>query len=220
MNVSILRRLVCVALLMRQYLRRRQQQQPHSEVQQHMNRRAAAMGSFMVPVESPQTETATFMWRTPTTARFRSSITAAGMSASSRIMEPASGSSALCGASAVDGSSNVYAADSFNSRVQKFSSSGIYLAQFGTVGTGNGQFGPNSPTGVTVDKDGNVYATDNDNGRVQKFDSNGNFLLASVQAAAVCSVIRSASRQIKAAMFMWRTSPTAFKSSTVAAISS
>jgi DNA-binding beta-propeller fold protein YncE len=48
--------------------------------------------------------------------------------------------------------------------------------QFGSAGTGNGQF--QVPQGVAVDQSGNVYAVDQNGDRVEKFDSNGNFLLA------------------------------------------
>jgi tripartite motif-containing protein 71 len=41
---------------------------------------------------------------------------------------------------AVDFSNNVYVADANNNRIQKFTSSGVYLGQFGSVGSGNGQF--------------------------------------------------------------------------------
>ena len=49
-----------------------------------------------------------------------------------------------------------------------------YLKQFGSTGTGNGQF--DWLEGVTTDSDGNVYVTDNGNSRVQVFDKNGNYL--------------------------------------------
>lgn len=39
---------------------------------------------------------------------------------------------------AVDGSGNVYVADSGNNRVQKFSSTGEYQTQWGGYGSGNG----------------------------------------------------------------------------------
>ena len=75
----------------------------------------------------------------------------------------------------VDNSGNIYVADTFNNRVQKFDSSGNYLFQFGKPGSGNGQF--NQPQGVTVDSGGNIYVADAGNSRIQKFDSNGAYLL-------------------------------------------
>jgi hypothetical protein len=72
----------------------------------------------------------------------------------------------------VDGNGNVYVTDRLNNRVQKFSSSGAFLAKWGSYGTGNGQF--NNPNGVGVDGSGNVYVTDRS--RVQKFTSGGGFV--------------------------------------------
>ena len=75
---------------------------------------------------------------------------------------------------AVDGSGNVYVADQFNHRIQKFDSSGAYLAQWGSFGAGDGEF--DSPVGVAVDGGGNVYVADQFNHRIQKFDSSGAYL--------------------------------------------
>jgi DNA-binding beta-propeller fold protein YncE len=49
-----------------------------------------------------------------------------------------------------------------------------YLTQWGSFGTGNGQF--NVPFGVAVDSFGNVYVADADNSRIQKFTSGGTYL--------------------------------------------
>ena len=46
-----------------------------------------------------------------------------------------------------------------------------YLIQWGTSGSGDGQF--NNPTAVAVDADGYVYVTDSGNYRVQKFTASG-----------------------------------------------
>ena len=72
---------------------------------------------------------------------------------------------------AVDSSDNVYVADFSNHRIQKFSSSGAYLAQWGSYGTGNDQF--NSPFGVGIDGSDNVYVADSGNHRILKFNSSG-----------------------------------------------
>jgi DNA-binding beta-propeller fold protein YncE len=66
--------------------------------------------------------------------------------------------------------------DSFNDRVEKFNNDGAYLTQWGTFGSGNGQF--NYPHGIDVDPSGNVYVVDTDNDRVQKFSDTGAFLVA------------------------------------------
>lgn len=74
---------------------------------------------------------------------------------------------------AIDGSGNLWVVDSGNNRVQKFNSSGTYQSQFGTSGTGNGQF--NLPAGICIDSSGNLWVTDYYNHRVQKFNSSGTY---------------------------------------------
>ncbi len=59
-----------------------------------------------------------------------------------------------------------------NPRVQKFDSNGNFITQWGSLGSGDGQF--SAPKDVAVDKSNNVYVVDYN--RVQKFDSNGNFI--------------------------------------------
>lgn len=64
------------------------------------------------------------------------------------------------GSVAVDASGDVYVVDNMNGRVQKFTSDGVYLAQFGSPGTGGGQF--SYPSGIAVDDaGGHVYVVDN-----------------------------------------------------------
>jgi DNA-binding beta-propeller fold protein YncE len=67
----------------------------------------------------------------------------------------------------VDPRGDVYVADTSNTRVQKFTRLGRFLASFGRPGFGNGEF--HDPYGVVADCRGNVYVTDEDNSRVQKF---------------------------------------------------
>src|SRR3954453_1097177 len=50
------------------------------------------------------------------------------------------------------------------------------VTQWGSGGTGNGQF--QVPNGVAADAAGNVYVVDGNGDRVEKFDSNGTFQLA------------------------------------------
>jgi len=71
---------------------------------------------------------------------------------------------------AVDPDGNVWVADYENSRVQKFTSDGDFLASWGSGG-GLGQFW--YPTDVAVDSSGYVYVADRDNHRVQKYDGEG-----------------------------------------------
>ncbi|MBF0609110.1 MAG: hypothetical protein HQL61_16345 [Magnetococcales bacterium] len=74
----------------------------------------------------------------------------------------------------VDGSGNVYVADTFNHRIQKFTSDGKFIDKWDNKGNGNGQF--YYPEGVAVDGSGNVYVTENH--RIQKFNAAGDFIVA------------------------------------------
>ncbi len=80
--------------------------------------------------------------------------------------------SGLMGRITFDGSGNAWVVDRQNSRVQEFSSSGGYLSQFGSGGTGDGQF--ISPSGIALDNSGNLLVTDRS--RVQRFTTTGKFL--------------------------------------------
>jgi DNA-binding beta-propeller fold protein YncE len=98
--------------------------------------------------------------------------------------EPGSGRTGLSGTGdgqfngpthvAVDAMGNVYVTDLENHRVQKFSSSGIFITKWGSQGSGDGQF--NWPSGISVDSSGNIYVADNGNHRVQKFSSDGAYI--------------------------------------------
>lgn len=74
---------------------------------------------------------------------------------------------------AADGS--FYVSDGYlNTRVMKFSAKGDFLFQWGTKGSGPGQF--DLPHDVVLDTAGRVYVADRSNGRVQVFDATGHFL--------------------------------------------
>ncbi|MEA2051780.1 MAG: choice-of-anchor U domain-containing protein [Euryarchaeota archaeon] len=75
---------------------------------------------------------------------------------------------------AVDSSGNVFVADTFNRRIQKFDSCGTYITQWGSSDSGDGQF--SRPCGVAVDSSGNVFVADTYNHRIQKFDSSGGYI--------------------------------------------
>jgi len=85
---------------------------------------------------------------------------------------------------AVDKDGNVYVADTWNHRIQKFTSDGVFLKEWGTFGTpgvdnptlGPGQFW--GPRGIAIGPDGNVYVTDTGNKRVQVFTPDGQFIAA------------------------------------------
>jgi DNA-binding beta-propeller fold protein YncE len=74
----------------------------------------------------------------------------------------------------VDSTGNVWVADSLNNRIQKFDPQGHFLGQFGTGGTGEGQF--TEPWSVAVDRDGFIYVADTWNHRIQKFDPTFKFV--------------------------------------------
>jgi hypothetical protein len=74
---------------------------------------------------------------------------------------------------AVDASSNVFVVDLDYRRVQKFDGEGTFLLQWGTHGSGPGQF--DLPSAIAIDPNGDVYI--GDVGRVQKFDGDGNFIM-------------------------------------------
>src|SRR5262249_53203163 len=70
---------------------------------------------------------------------------------------------------ATDAAGNVYVADTSNTRIEKFTSSGAFLTKWGSFGNGDGEL--NDPVGVAADAAGNVYVADQLNDRIQKFTS-------------------------------------------------
>ncbi len=87
-------------------------------------------------------------------------------------------------AAAPDGS--IYVADTFNNRIQHFTSDGAFIEQWGESSPGcpyPGSPPPNvasgtfcQPWGVAVGADGSVYVADTWNDRIQKFTADGKFL--------------------------------------------
>src|SRR5438093_50008 len=75
---------------------------------------------------------------------------------------------------ATDAAGNVFVADYYNHRIQKFTGTGTYLTQWGSFGSGDGQFV--APVGVATDAAGNVFVADTYNHRVQKFTGMGTYL--------------------------------------------
>jgi DNA-binding beta-propeller fold protein YncE len=75
---------------------------------------------------------------------------------------------------AVDAAGNVYVADTYNDRIQKFTSAGAFLTQWGSSGIGNGQF--QGPEDIAVDTNGNVYVADTGHNRIQKFTLAGAYI--------------------------------------------
>lgn len=68
---------------------------------------------------------------------------------------------------AVDGTGNIYVTEGVDNRINEFDSKGNFVTQWGTRGSGKGQFF--EPNGIAVDASGNVYVADSGNNRIQKF---------------------------------------------------
>lgn len=83
------------------------------------------------------------------------------------IFGPFSGWFATVTRVAVDPKGNVFAADFYNHRIQKFSADGTFLTRFGTKGDAQGQF--DHAIAVAVAGDGTVFAVDFGNSRIQKW---------------------------------------------------
>jgi NHL repeat len=81
-------------------------------------------------------------------------------------LEPG-GFAGLGGGIAIDAAGHVFVSDGFAHRVQEFSATGAYIAQFGAFGAGNGQF--RAPEGLATDARGDLYVVDHNNFRIQKF---------------------------------------------------
>jgi hypothetical protein len=73
-----------------------------------------------------------------------------------------------------DSNGNIYVADGYgNSRVAKYDRNGKWIKNWGSTGTGEGQF--RVVHGIQIDAANNVYVADRDNRRIQVFDTEGNF---------------------------------------------
>ena len=69
----------------------------------------------------------------------------------------------------------IYISDGYgNARVLEYNSKGERVRQWGSPGTGPGQF--NQPHGIAVDDQGIIYVADRNNARLQRFDLNGQYL--------------------------------------------
>jgi sugar lactone lactonase YvrE len=74
---------------------------------------------------------------------------------------------------AVDPSGYIYVSD-FSYRLQKFTSSGAFVTQWGGTGSGPGQF--NGCAAIAIDSSNNIYVADTNNYRIEEFTSNGAFI--------------------------------------------
>lgn len=74
-----------------------------------------------------------------------------------------------------DDKGNLLVLDAEDYKVKKFDAKFTAITEWGSVGSGVGQF--RHAEGIAVDSEGNVYVADTYNRRIQKFDSSGKFLL-------------------------------------------
>jgi hypothetical protein len=73
-----------------------------------------------------------------------------------------------------DSAGNIYVTDGYgNSRVAKYDKNGKWVKNWGSRGTGQGQFA--ILHGIAIDAQNNVYIADEGNKRIQVFDTDGNF---------------------------------------------
>jgi DNA-binding beta-propeller fold protein YncE len=76
---------------------------------------------------------------------------------------------------ALDASGNLWVDDKNNGRLQKFSSTGSFLAEYGSKGSGNDQF--SNAWGLAIaHTTGNVYVADSGNNRIEELNSSGAFV--------------------------------------------
>jgi len=75
---------------------------------------------------------------------------------------------------AYDSAQNVYVTSYNSNTIYKFDRFGAPLTQWGSSGTGNGQF--SGIMGIAIDDSDNVYVADRNNNRIQKFDANGTYI--------------------------------------------
>jgi DNA-binding beta-propeller fold protein YncE len=81
----------------------------------------------------------------------------------------------------VDGEGNIYVADTWNHRIQKFNANFEFLKAWGGPFLDVGKREPEplelfGPRALALDAESNVWVTDTGNKRILKFDSDGNFL--------------------------------------------
>jgi len=71
----------------------------------------------------------------------------------------------------VDPSGHVWVADTANSRIEEFSSSGVFIKAIGKLGSGEGEF--KEPKGIAVNKEGSIFVADSGNSRIEELSVSG-----------------------------------------------
>lgn len=70
---------------------------------------------------------------------------------------------------------HVFIADGYaNDRILEYAADGKKLNEWGSAGTGPGQF--RLPHSIEIDNEGVIYVADRENGRIQRFDLSGHYL--------------------------------------------
>ncbi len=77
---------------------------------------------------------------------------------------------------ALDADGNVYVADTWNHRIQKFTSDGTFITMWGYFGTAEAPEAFWGPRSITIDSIGRLSVTDTGNKRIVIFDTDGNYL--------------------------------------------
>jgi predicted membrane-bound mannosyltransferase/DNA-binding beta-propeller fold protein YncE len=77
---------------------------------------------------------------------------------------------------AVGPDGSVYVTDTWNHRIEKFTSTGEFIRTWGYFGQGEAPDAFYGPRGLAVDGLGRVYVTDTGNKRIVVFDADGNFI--------------------------------------------
>jgi DNA-binding beta-propeller fold protein YncE len=91
--------------------------------------------------------------------------------------QPASPRSPFCGTTDIAFAPNghIFISDGYaNARILEYTAEGKRVREWGTAGTGPGQF--HLPHGIAVDENGVIYVADRENGRIQRFNLDGRYL--------------------------------------------
>lgn len=75
---------------------------------------------------------------------------------------------------ALDNKGGIFVAGDNQARIQKFDPQGNFVSEFGSFGSGKGQF--NHPGAIAIDPSRYILVADSDNNRIEKIDSSGKFI--------------------------------------------